>query len=127
MIYVCIARKFFHLQLEGLCTNMSSQTRKHMGGVLKKVASFTPSKTSRQVLLATKKYEFFCLLAPVPSIPKKRANQMNVACFSSDFLQQHMSTCLRLCVCACCPSVHSATYSPVCLFNPFKHLFNAAF
>ena len=63
MIYVCIARKFFHLQLEGLCTNMSSQTRKHMGGVLKKVASFTPSKTSRQVLLATKKHEFFCLLA----------------------------------------------------------------
>ena len=82
MIYVCIARKFFHLQLEGLCTNMSSQTRKHMGGVLKKVASFTPSKTSRQVLLATKKHKFFCLIVPAPPTSTKRGNQMFVACFS---------------------------------------------
>ena len=100
----------FCLQLKGLCTNTSSQTRANALAECWRKSRHT----SRQVLLATKKYEFFCLLAPVPPIPTKRGNQMNVACFSLDFLQQHISTSLRLCVWSVRTLSHQPTHPIVC-------------
>ena len=61
---------------------------------------------------ASRHHEFFCLLAPVPPTPTKRGNQIDVACFSSDFLQQHMSTSLRDSARLCVWSIRTLRHPP---------------
>ena len=97
-MYVELAN-LFRFQLRGLCTNTSSQTRANYG---------------RSVEESHKLHEFFCLLAPDPPTSSKRGNQMNVACFSLDFLQQHISTSLRLCVWSVRTLSHQPTHPIVC-------------
>ena len=79
-----------------------SNQSKRMGGVLKKAASFTPSHT-RSLTSHEETWVFFC--SPLSNPPQRKG----VTRWMSLALAQTFSNniCLRLCVCACGPSVHS--------------------
>ena len=116
IIYVCIARKFLLLATKrSLYEYEHPDQSKHMGAVLRKVASFTP------------RVFFVCSSLSHPPQRKGVTRWMWL-----DLAQTFSNnTCLRLYVSASLRVVRPHTQTPshatAHLSNPFKHPFNAAF